>query len=68
MSEPRVLFEDQELVVNTMGGLAYWEGSVRVSGTSNGNAIAGEGYVELTGYAGRSPFQGAGLDSPQRPR
>lgn len=46
----------QELVVSSMGGLAYWEGSVRVSGTSAGRAVTGEGYVELTGYAGRTPF------------
>jgi predicted secreted hydrolase len=48
--------EDQELVVGTMGGLTYWEGSVRVSGRSRGRAVAGRGYVELTGYTGRSPF------------
>ena len=47
---------DQELVVNSMGGLAYWEGSVRVSGKSAGKPVTGQGYVELTGYAGRSPF------------
>ncbi|HEY6194236.1 MAG TPA: lipocalin-like domain-containing protein, partial [Candidatus Eisenbacteria bacterium] len=47
---------DQELVVSSMGGLAYWEGSVRVTGTSAGKAVTGQGYVELTGYAGKSPF------------
>lgn len=47
---------DQELVVASMGGLAYWEGSVRVSGRSAGRDVSGEGYVELTGYSGRSPF------------
>jgi len=30
----------------------YWEGAVSVRGTSEGNAVAGEGYVEMTGYAG----------------
>lgn len=29
----------------------YWEGDVDVSGTRNGKAISGEGYVELVGYA-----------------
>ena len=29
----------------------YWEGAVRVSGTSAGRRVAGQGYVELTGYA-----------------
>lgn len=52
--EPSVL--DQELWVKSMGGLAYWEGSVRVTGTSAGQPVTGEGYVELTGYAGRTPF------------
>jgi predicted secreted hydrolase len=51
---PSVL--DQELVARSMGGLAYWEGSVRVTGTSKGRPVTGQGYVELTGYAGKSPF------------
>ena len=52
--EPTIL--DQELLVQSMGGIAYWEGSVRVTGTSAGKAVTGQGYVELTGYAGRTPF------------
>ena len=28
----------------------YWEGAVRVHGQINGAAVAGQGYVELTGY------------------
>lgn len=28
----------------------YWEGTVRVQGTSNGANVIGSGYVELTGY------------------
>jgi predicted secreted hydrolase len=47
---------DQELVAESMRGLAYWEGRVRVTGTSRGRAVAGDGYVELTGYAGPPPF------------
>ena len=31
--------------------IRYWEGAVKVSGKSEGNPIAGNGYVELTGYA-----------------
>jgi predicted secreted hydrolase len=30
---------------------AYWEGAVRISGTSGGVAVTGHGFVELTGYA-----------------
>lgn len=47
---------DQELTATGMGGVVYWEGSVRVSGRSRGAAVTGKGYVELTGYTGRAPF------------
>ena len=47
---------DQELVARAMGGVVYWEGSVRATGTSRGAPATGRGYVELTGYAGRAPF------------
>lgn len=30
--------------------LRYWEGSVKIEGTKNGNRVNGRGYVELTGY------------------
>lgn len=30
--------------------VTYWEGAVRVDGTSNNQPIAGNGYVEMTGY------------------
>lgn len=38
---------DQELFTT----VRYWEGAVDVSGSRDGNSIAGRGYVELTGYA-----------------
>jgi predicted secreted hydrolase len=38
---------DQELQVQPR----YWEGAVDIAGTRNQLAIAGEGYVELVGYA-----------------
>jgi predicted secreted hydrolase len=38
---------DQEL----RSSFVYWEGAVRVEGTSGGLAVTGQGYVELTGYA-----------------
>ncbi|MBP2673452.1 MAG: hypothetical protein H6Q84_292 [Deltaproteobacteria bacterium] len=41
---PRVA--DQEL--RTL--VRYWEGAVSVRGTSRGQPVAGDGYVELTGY------------------
>jgi len=41
------LIEDQEFDAS----FVYWEGAVRVTGESNGQPVAGYGYVELTGYA-----------------
>ena len=38
---------DQELNVF----FVYWEGAVHITGTRAGNAVAGNGYVEMTGYA-----------------
>lgn len=46
---------DQELTVASMGGLVYWEGSVRIASLCRGVTGAGQGYAELTGYAGPSP-------------
>jgi len=42
------LLRDQELDL----AVRYWEGAVRVDGTSDGHAVGGAGYVELVGYAG----------------
>lgn len=42
------LIDDQE-VPNPVKN--YWEGAVDVQGSQRGQAIAGQGYVELTGYA-----------------
>jgi predicted secreted hydrolase len=39
---------DQEMNVS----FVYWEGAVRVSGRVAGSPVTGNGYVELTGYAG----------------
>ena len=41
---PRI--SDQELQTT----VSYWEGSVSVQGTQNGQPIQGVGYVEMTGY------------------
>ena len=38
---------DQELHT----AVRYWEGAVRIEGTSRGEPVDGSGYVELTGYA-----------------
>ena len=39
---------DQEMDVSQK----YWEGAVKAEGTRNGQPVVGNGYVELTGYAG----------------
>ena len=41
---PRIA--DQEL----RAAVRYWEGAVGVRGTSRGEPVGGDGYVELTGY------------------
>jgi predicted secreted hydrolase len=47
---------DQELRTENSTRVTYWEGAVKVDATRNGAAVAGEGYVELTGYAGKVSF------------
>lgn len=39
--------DDQEVV----GAYTYWEGAVGMRGSYGGQAVAGSGYVEMTGYA-----------------
>ncbi len=41
--------EAQEL---NLPPLSYWEGLIDLTGSRNGQAIRGHGYMELTGYAG----------------
>ena len=42
---------DQELHHLRSIGSSYWEGSVSVQGTHEGQPVSGQGYVELVGYA-----------------
>ena len=46
------LVADQELNTERSTGVTYWEGAVTGKGSSAGQAVTCEGYVELTGYAG----------------
>jgi predicted secreted hydrolase len=41
---------DQEMRTAGSTGVVYWEGSVSIEGTRAGRPVAGQGYVELTGY------------------
>jgi predicted secreted hydrolase len=36
--------------------ITYWEGAVHFEGTCGGAAVRGNGYIELTGYAGNLPL------------
>jgi len=46
-------FPEQELITNRSTRVTYWEGAVGISGTLKNNPITGNGYVEMTGYAGK---------------
>jgi predicted secreted hydrolase len=46
----RTPLASQELIGERGFTPTYWEGSVRATGTRKGSAIAGVGYLELTGY------------------
>lgn len=49
----RPVMREQELLTQGSTRVTYWEGAVDVSGSFAGSPVRGEGYVELTGYAGR---------------
>ena len=46
-------FSDQELITNRSTRVTYWEGAVAIRGMAAGKPISGNGYVEMTGYAGK---------------
>lgn len=50
--EATARFAEQELLTPRSTGVTYWEGSVEVNGTAAGRPLTGEGYLEMTGYAG----------------
>jgi len=43
--------DDQEMITTGSTGVTYWEGSLSVNGFAGGVPVAGQGYMELTGYA-----------------
>ena len=51
--EVRAAVDAQELHTEQSTGVTYWEGAVVATGTSGGQPVAGRGYLEMTGYAGR---------------
>jgi predicted secreted hydrolase len=46
-------FAEQELVTQRSTRVTYWEGAVSVRGSFKKKPVAGQGYVEMTGYAGK---------------
>jgi len=46
-------FPDQELITNRSTRVTYWEGAVQIRGKARGQVVNGNGYVEMTGYAGK---------------
>jgi predicted secreted hydrolase len=48
----RAALENQEMRTEGSTGVSYWEGAVVASGTAQGRAVQGRGYLEMTGYAG----------------
>ena len=44
------LLENQELVTKGSTRVTYWEGAVDVTGSFENVSVAGQGYVEMTGY------------------
>lgn len=59
LEEPNCLLDirpwmsDQEV---NFPAVTYWEGAVRFEGTCAGKSVNGNGYIELTGYAGNLPL------------
>ena len=47
---------DQEIQGGLAAGSTYWEGKVRASGSQNGRPVAGDAYVELSGYTDPEPI------------
>jgi predicted secreted hydrolase len=58
-------FPEQEMATVATTGLNYWEGSIDIRGSADGQPVRGRGYMELTGYGSsagkdaRLPFQSA---------
>ena len=56
---------DAQEVFTAQGILpAYWEGAVRFTGEREGRPVAGVGYLEMTGYAGKLDIGGIGEAPP----
>ena len=52
--EVEPMLDAQEMTPALTPGLHYWEGAVFYRGQRNGVPLEGRGYLEMTGYSGRS--------------
>jgi predicted secreted hydrolase len=50
----RPAFDQQEMTTDGTTGINYWEGSIEVEGEGPQGSELGRGYLEMTGYTGRS--------------
>lgn len=46
------VLSDQEIRSQAPAQVTYWEGEMKIAGSRNGVPVTGQGYAELTGYAG----------------
>ena len=54
--EIKPAFPEQELITSRSTRVTYWEGAVGITGTFKNAPVNGNGYVEMTGYAGKLNF------------
>ena len=50
--EVQAVIDAQELDTGESTGVIYWEGAVEATGSRGGVPVGGQGYLEMTGYAG----------------
>ncbi len=46
-------FKNQELITSRSTRVTYWEGAAHIRGRVRNQTVSGQGYVEMTGYAGK---------------
>ena len=56
--------EEAEFALTGFVPIIYWEGSVQAQGTRNGAPVAGQGFVEMVGYAPLAEVAPAPLPQP----
>jgi predicted secreted hydrolase len=49
----KAVLPNQELHTERSTNVIYWEGAIDATGTRYGKRVRGQGYLEMTGYAGK---------------